>query len=384
MRSAAILGLLCVGCADGCEKEDTAVPRCERVYDVEFTATPLGSAPWDVIDFDLDAEQCGYPDITDEEHFSIVAEDGTVSPLERVTLCNGNEYLAGEAPLEPGRYLELIAHDVDFGPDGSADVALAIDHEVGTYGVDPDLEASGLAGRSFRLQRPMELCGYLGDLVDGLFPGEVWIELTEVDGEDVDFRLIQQFDGGEACLYLEDSATVSASGDFLWETDALELASEPQLDAYDLSLRLGFDAAYEIGGGELDVQVDLAEMRGTQGDEELYWEDFCDSTAGFGIPCVECAVGGLDSCANFVFHGVYGSPATPPFDGSQLEDCEVFLQTEYPSCDFGCSAAPRRQVPLIILGVLGLALARRRRRDQARSAPAHGSGVPGPEARPSR
>jgi MYXO-CTERM domain-containing protein len=353
------MALMLAGCGKG---EDTALGPCDRVGELDWEVQALGPAPWDPIDLDLDAPACGYPFLDGDEAMSIIDEDGAETSLERDLDCNEDHWVA-PGGLEPGRYVELVVHDVDHGPDGIADVHYAFERVVGSYGREPDFDAAGLVGQAFVVDpHTVGDCSGALQLTLEFLPGDLWVEIRSVEEGQVDFVAMQELPGGSACVYLEDTAELSATGELSWSRDALELSTDPLLPAHDLSMHLGFDADYRVAGMELGGTVDLVHMTGMQGDVPLYWEDYCELTAAFGLPCGACPDHERASCARLDYLAAQASPAELPWDSGALPDCQVALETDLPSCDLGCSAMPRQQWAFAVLGLAGLALLRRRRR----------------------
>jgi hypothetical protein len=360
MRWIVAMALITAGCG---KDEDSGSPRCDGVGEIGWEVRALGPAPWDALQVELDPPACGYPFLDGDEALSVLAEDGTETLLERDLACNEDHWV-GPGGLEPGRYVELVVHEVDHGPEGLSDVHYPFDRVVGSFGREPDFDAEGLAGQAFVVDPDSvgDCTGTLQLTVD-LLPGELWVQITEVDAAQVAFVAVQALPDGEACVYLEDRAELSPTGELWWSRDALDLATDPLLPASDLSLHLGFDAGYQVAGMELGGTLDLIHLTGMQGDEPLYWEDYCELTASLGMPCGACPGGERSSCVRLDYLAVQARPAEMPWDPSTLPDCQVALETDLPSCDLGCSAMPRPQWALAVLGLAGIALQRRRRRE---------------------
>jgi hypothetical protein len=372
MRWTPVMLLMCGGWLAGCgTPEDTGI-ECEGQHDMYLHGyESLGTASWDGVAFDLRSRECGYPDLTGEEAVSIVDADGQTFELEPMDACS-DRWVAPDG-LPQGSYVSVFAHDVDHGPEGVRDVELPLPlaHRVDGWGLHEDFDASELEGKAFLLDiETVRGCSAAADLLPVYLPDRVWLELTEVDGEQVRFRLVQELDrdNHHACVYLEDEANLSATGELLWERDQLDLAMDPAVESWDNSLRLGLSANAEGAAGlELTATVDLLNVvavntNASDTAEEPTWEDTCDLLRGFGIDCEACPGSGRESCLDLRFFAAEAPLDDMPYDSDPLISCEVEMDLEYEGCDLGCSATPRRQLPWLVLGFMGLIGLRRRRR----------------------
>ncbi len=364
LSMAALLGAGCLGVFGGAQ--DTAEPPCVAQDELRWRGELLDvPTAWDPIFLTLDTPDCGYPFFVGDEAYSIVDPDGTLTPLVPCDWGDRDECLVGETPLEPGVHTGVVAHRVFLGAEGVKDVQAETTYEVFDHGRVPDFDAAGLAGQAVLLERPLRISRGAGEMLERYMVGDVWLEIIAVGDGSADFRLIQGLEDDAACVYLEARADLSETGELWWETDEIDLATTPPLPAYDMSLHLGFNADYEVAGLELMTMLDLVNLTGMSGEppdeEPLDWEDYCNTAAAFGQLCEACPQGELESCIPVEFYANRGSPAPLPWDSDTLPACDVVLDTDLPSCDWGCSAAPRHQVPLVLLGLLGVALVRRRR-----------------------
>jgi MYXO-CTERM domain-containing protein len=361
------LALLCGGCLGQCGAVEDTGPACEQgAGDVTLRSfEKYGSAAWDGVGFGFSAPDCGYPMLYGDERVSIQLRGGEEVYLEPVEGCM-QRWVAPEG-LPAGEYGLLTVHDVDYGPEGIRDVLLDFEGDVviGDYGRDPAFSTEGLAGKAFELD-PDSIweCSGLGPVLQHLVEG-LWIELLEVQGDQVRLRALQELEDGTACVYLEDTAELSATGELRWSQEHLDLATDPAIETWDLSLRLGLDAeALEAAGvefrGTMDV-VNLVVDWGLDSGEVGNWERTCQALASVNVPCGACPEGDTESCVSFDTFGGSARLRELPFDTTDLPDCTASLDTGRLSCDLGCSAASRRQLPLALLGLLGLVALRRRR-----------------------
>ncbi len=357
----AILLTICVGpwLALGCKGEEPVEPPTISLDEYET----YGHAPWDPVLIELDMPDTGYPELADEGSVSLVDEEGTLVPMELLEECG--EHWSARGGLPEGSYDSLVVTS----PDGQEDVTITLPkvHEVRPFGRDPAFDVAELEGTAFLLDSSsLHGCG-LTDVAGAYLPGPIWIELVELEDGEATFRLVQEWEEDQACVYLEDVASISATGEFGWEADGLTLATEPELDAYDLVMRLGFDASAEkVAGLELSGLLDFQDFPLEQITPVDTLQDFCNLTTSFGTPCQTCPGGELETCIHFHWFAAKAGRNELPYDATSLEDCQVMIEAELPSCEIGCAAAPGRQVPGILLGALGLALWRRRRSDDTR------------------
>lgn len=372
MKWTPVMLLMCGGCLADCGAvEDTGI-ECEGQHDMYLSHyESLGTASWDGVNFELRSRECGYPDLYGDESVSIVDADGQAFALEPVDACL-ERWVAPDG-LPPGSYHSVIAHDIDHGPEGVMDVEIPLPepHQVDSWGQHEGFDPGDLEGKAFLLDvESVRSCPAAAELLVDYLPERVWLELTEVDGDQVRFRMVQELDrdNHHACIYLEDVATLSATGQLLWERDQLDLAMEPAVQSWNNSLRMGFDAAGEASAGlELSATVDLLNViavntNASDTAEQPTWEDTCDLLRGFGIDCEACPGSGRESCLDLSFFGAQAPLDAMPYDSDPLISCEVEMDLEYEGCDLGCSATPRRQLALWGLGLAGILLVRRRKR----------------------
>jgi hypothetical protein len=361
---------LCVGCSCT-SKGDTAAPCGEEPillsgYDA------VGSAPWDGIEVILNTTCAAAGELTGSEAVSLLDQSGRAWPIQPVDRC-GRRW---DAPggLAAGEYETLVIEGIDTidGRDQDLAIALPTPHSVQPYGLDTAFSTAGLEGKAFRLDpTTVHECHGVGELLGQLLPGPAWIEFLAVEGEQVDFRLIQQLDDGpiEACRYLEDRAGISSTGEIAWTAERLDLATEPSIEGSNLSLHLGLDALAERAAGiELGATIDLIDLAVRFEDDTgvASWETTCELMSRVGLPCETCETTGLESCVWLQFYAAEAELVELDLSDDPLPDCQITLTTELPSCDLGCSSIPRRQLPWLGLSVLGALLyGRRRPRSQA-------------------
>jgi len=161
---------------------------------------------------------------------------------------------------------------------------------------------------------------------------------------------------GEAqgCSVLQDTADLSPTGELTWAADAFPLGTVPEVDAWDLSLRMGFSAdGEEIAGGQLRATVDTTFISAS-------WDDVdacaVQETHG-GDPCVPCP-NGSEACAMLGAYGIrlYRTADEVP---DALDPCSLTWADVDTDCS-GCAQVPVGKSPLLALALAGLVGMRRR------------------------
>ena len=127
----------------------------------------------------------------------------------------------------------------------------------------------------------------------------VWLEVVDADPTSAHFRLWGQAnDAAPACVMIDDTGTLSSTGELSWQVDRLELPTTPDPTAVvDPTLRLGFDGQGETAAGlalTFGMDVRLASI------ESFGWEDAVCHVPG--ADCYPCD--GEDSlCMDTAIHG---------------------------------------------------------------------------------
>lgn len=368
MRKMTLAALLCSGCLADCDEPLDTQEDCGAEGPRQEDFQTVGAAPWDGVILDLEPDDCGRPTLDDAQAIELRQADGTAVDL---ALSDCGQRWLGVPEIPPGTWTELFLPGLDYGPEGTRDATLPLPEPlvIEPFGRDPSFSASALEGKAFLLDDQAGLeCEGLGELARLALPGPAWLQITAVQEDRVGFRLVQVLEQGDldGCVYLEDTATLSATGELLWQADHLTLATDPEIPAWDLALHLGFDGdAEEAAGAELSATLDLQHLTGRQvggtDTAPLDWQDYCEITASLGKPCGPCPEGDLESCVHMRLFGSRATAGVLPIDTTDIPACQVALQTDIPSCNFGCASAPGRRVPLAVLALLGLALWRRRR-----------------------
>lgn len=361
MRRSAVILLLATGCLEqadtGWWTEGEADPAL-HLDELEW----FGLAPWDGLHLEWDPIPSGP---TSDCSVWLRHEDGEWVHLPPRERCAGRYGPIAGLPL--GRYDQLALRRGSFPVLGNLNQRWDIEgylEALQPWGRDQAFDATLLEGAAFLVSdSSLQACpDQLGkEILLDMLPGVVWLEIVEVNQGSARFRLIQGLGDGpqDACVYLEDQASLSPTGELLWKETELALASDPPLDAYNLTLRAGFEPNASYAGGlELSGVLDMVGLEG-QGDLGT-WQETCELLASFGEPCEPCPYNARESCWRVDYFAGTATREELPYDASQLQACEVMLDLEYPDCNFGCSSAPRRKTALALLGFLALVTLRRR------------------------
>jgi len=365
-----IMALLVGGSLCACDEPEDTGESCPNPRELHLNSYEVfGETWWDGLQVLPDADDCGYPALTWEEDVSLVDRYGGQYPMEQVPLCH-RRFAPTEA-VPAGEYAAVVVHDVDYGPEGLQDVELELEQPfvVERWGHDHTFGFGALVGKSFVLDQDTVFgCPEVAPAFMTFLPGRVWLEIVEADAEQARFRLVQELDqaNAHACVYLEDSATLSSTGELLWERDQLELATEPVVEAWDLSLRAGFDGETAHAAGlELAATINLENVV-LRNENDPYpppedaWRDTCNLVASFGVSCEPCPETGQESCLSLRYFAAEAPYHEMRYDSDALPDCQVEMDLEYGACDLGCSSTGRQQAPWLVLGLLGLLGVRRR------------------------
>jgi hypothetical protein len=182
------------------------------------------------------------------------------------------------------------------------------------------------------------------------------LEVLEAGDGTADIRILADTSDG-ACVVLDDTADLSATGELTWSKERVDVPTEPDpLILYAPTFRLGFDAdATEARGGELSVVIDARATSGTD-------FDLCDAAGVVGGSCVECE-DGEDVClglAGFRWTATRteGEPGEDlPLCGADFSDTGVVPEFPEVTCEpSGSFCVVAWMVPLVPL---------LRRRDQS-------------------
>ena len=372
MRWSIVLAVFYGGCLGDCAGTADSGEFCGGDPTLQFVSyTSFGEAAWDGLEFELEAGSCGEAKLSGEEEFSLLS--GGASEFALVPLDGCARRYVGATELTPGSYDTLVVHDVDHGQGGVRDVSLPLrpSHVVSSVARDHDFDKEALVGKAFRLEIGSEkACAEAAELLTEFVPLDPWLEITSVENGQATFRMIERLDQPElpACVYLEDRADLSETGELTWQRESLPLSTEPAIQAWDLAMRLGFDAAGEqVAGLELGATIDVVNLEMDDDDAPdtappPTWEDSCELLASWGMPCEPCPESGVESCVDVQFFAARASQDEFPYDGTELPDCDVALDIPYLGCGWSCSATSRQRTPLVLLGLLGLLQVWRRRR----------------------
>jgi hypothetical protein len=331
---------------------------CEGSHAVAASLDAAGPATWDPVFPEVEGPECGFPQIGEGSEFFALDEAGAEHALDpRAGTCG-----ATVAGVEAGtRLAALGVRDAWMGPLlQEQEVVLPLDEQPAfeAWGLDPAFDAATLVDRAWALD-PVSIHGCpegLPELAAEALPGAVWLEVIGLGEGSATFRLVQEvpYSAAGACVYVEDEAKLSATGELTWEIGDLDLASEPPLAVHNLHLLLGFDAAAtEAAGGALRGALDL----GPAGEDK--WPDLCELAESFGWICEPCPGEDAEpSCLEFDFFGLRLAEDGLPWDSDDLPACEVT------HLDCGVSVCSARSAPaqgLLLLAATGLATLRRRR-----------------------
>ncbi|MFH1467659.1 MAG: hypothetical protein ABIO70_24955 [Pseudomonadota bacterium] len=376
MRPVALLPVLCCGCLATCEEPDpldTGLPCDADAPPLLVADLQIGPAPWDGVRAELEPNACGLPVLTGGEPRALRRQDGTLALLAPTPHC-WNRWVA-EDELATGNWEDLLVEELDYGAADPREAILtpADPVVIEPFGMDAGFSAEDLAGRAFVLApETLSECSGLGPSVAEALAGPLWLQVVSSGGGEAHFRLLQQLGSGErdGCVYLDDVASLSATGALRWEAEHLPLATEPEVQAWNLSILAGFDAAGERAAGvELTALVDLVAVTARtawQPDTAapLTWVELCETFALVGNPCEVCPGGDQASCAWLRFYGAQAAAETLPLDAAALAPCLVDLGEELPGCGSGCATAGGPRTVTLLLGAASLLLRRRRVRGQ--------------------
>lgn len=226
------------------------------------------------------------------------------------------------------------------------------------FGRDPTFDATTLVQSRHLLTPALAFAGAspaLGDFVGGV--GPLHLEILDTADGNATFRLIAQVYGTtDECVLLQDTAQLSATGEFTWARDRIDAETEPApLTLYSPSIRLGF-LGDRAAGGEV---MTLADVRATAGTDT----DLCDFATLFGTECQPCPDDGNPSCLPVSGFGWTAARVDEPIDlelqwcGVDFSDPDSIPEWNF---DFTCETDG-----LCAASALGLALPfvwRRRRR----------------------
>jgi len=197
------------------------------------------------------------------------------------------------------------------------------------YGCDEDFDGHQLAGRSYAVELgSFAGCGAASALME-IVAGEsgAYLEILDVAGQQAEVRLVWVGDledpEDRGCVLAQRSASLQSGGRLEFQVDHLQVSTDPPIEAWDLSLRLGWVASADRAAGlEGQVTVQLADL-----EERLAeYGDPCEISAMLGAECYECPDGSGPSCASMM-----------AFAG-QMEAADVEFDDALPRC--GASRLP--------------------------------------------
>ena len=345
----------------------------------------LGPSAWDGLYLDLEEPYWDDAVFLESGGMYLSHEDGEEFGLQLHGICQGR--WVSQDSLARGSYdrLELrgLVQPAQGGHGFESGYAWQFDDgefEVGAWGKSDGFTPQEIEGALFKIDYESMQSGGFTDLL-GEFLESMLLEIEEATEDQVRFRWIQQLSHGDAefegCVYLEDTASLSATGEMQWERDELALSTDPQIGAYHPSLHLGFDPwGQSIAGIELAAMLDLAgqsfggpaDTGSPEGDsinDSPQWQEYCEVMENVtGHPCHECPVGDLEACAEFTFYAGQATRTDLVLGGNELPACSVALPElpDFQGCDIGCSGLPGKRMPLAAWGLAFVAMIVRRRR----------------------
>lgn len=361
-----------------CDKEETPTetgepsPSCTAAWQLDDLRFE-GAAPWDGISLDARscvgtwdeedgvckvAGDCGSPQSTPP---LVVDATGTpvVLVLREPPYTSSPAYVA-EGGFPPGTYKVVGADQVDMGWNEG--------FKVDPIGVDPAFDPSVLEGRTWLLDSTSVDGGAVETVFEASPHTHYYLQVEpRADGRaDFEIRLKndEKADDPWYCRLLVGTGTLSETGEFLWTTESLTLDSKPPIQAYDVSIHLGFAAdGSAVGGLQAKMLADTWELS-SWAYEDHDTGGLCELAQSLGgDPCQPCPdAGAHPTCNPIAIYGATMAQSAEVFP-EELEDCSVLWSDADFSCELGCAAAGGRSTAWGTAILAGLAaLVRRRRR----------------------
>jgi len=341
--------------------EDTS---CSRSDTIEMDVDAIGAAPWDGFRLEaLDWACSTSPEDFEEGTPWLLDESGAeVGGLVQESTCERWRVPQG---LEPGAYQLLGLQDVPSEWSGGH-IELEFEEPVtlmvGSWGHDAAFDHASVTGRTYEIPLTgLTDCGALDVLLEQEpDPGAAYLELGDITGDRVQFRLLWGSGAGAdpamECMLLESDAGISATGELYWTSDHERVNVYPLVEAWNLTLRLGWDGSGEqLAGVEAAALAKLRDLAGLVGQSV---DDACGHLGGRTL----CPDGSFD-CANVEVLGGTGTATDRSF-GDELPSCWEDLDAEaFAGCELGCAAVDTRTGALSALFLATLLGIRRRRRD---------------------
>ncbi len=359
-----VLAMLLTGCWCPPLSQDD-LEYCEAHWDVdEFDG---GEAAWDGVILDAELQACSeeaevraMPWVEDEE--------GRAVQLDPTGEC---PRWAPEDGFEPGEYLWRGLRDVSVAGLRWDLEPTPLPFTIGAWGRDPDFEPAAVIGRSYLLDPGWcDSCTHRAgmDLATEFIAGPNYLEVHAADSSSAEVRLVMFPEDGEgACVYMAVEANLTASGELSWSTDRVTMSSDPPMEMRDLVLHAGFDSSgEEIRGFELAALVDLRGIE--ESDSFDRWQDACDFTAAFALPCSACEDGveacldlELVRCEGYLVEREIEAELPPCFIYADMPDWGWDTGWTPPDCDFSCATSEPRAFAAGLWGLLVFVAVRRRK-----------------------
>ena len=360
------LSTFAMGC--GCGVEPEPEDECVEVWDAEFAGGP---AAWDGFRLDVEREGCFEgDDFTGDEVPLIHDADGDVVAVEPVGACPRWQPDGG---FEPGDYEWAGLEGADNGPLETVEGPLTF--TIDDAGRDPDFDPTTVTGAVYRVDlegtrscsaAPWGAWGHL------FLEGEVLLQVLEVADGQASFRLVRQpleADHAPTCVMLEDDGALTDQGELSWSRAFDEALTEPPVAAWDLGLRVGFDADGQGGRGfEAQGVASLEFLVAASITPDL--DDACNLAASFGLQCEACPDGGEGCLPVEIFGGEITLADDVTLD-EELEYCFATIEgPEFewdtgwtaPECEPSCAGTGSRAGFLGLWSLLLAVVVRRRGR----------------------
>lgn len=350
------------GCGPECDLEsDCTLEPVLHTFDV------WGTAPWDPLEMEVaegavswSQDGCNCESLYESTWEAIpTVHDaaGTAVSMERMDVPTDHDHpWVAEDDYEPGEYTLVGIEGTDYGWNESFTVE--------AYGYDEAFTPADVEGRVYRLD-PDSVRGSIMDAIMGILADDnlYFLEVGEVDGEQVEVRLVWELDDGSddpaVCEMVSGQGTLSETGELWWTIDEVDLTTEPTIPAQDLLLHLGWQAGGEQAGGvHAEMVVDTYDVSVTLSDDDDPY-NVCQMIAGLGgEDCYPCGDQEEPTCTTLALYAATAEVAESSFE-EDLDACGLmFSEDGLSSCSTG--VRPRSGgLALALLVLLGLAGRRR-------------------------